>query len=551
MNKNKYLLLVSSIGVLLLLIVAAALDISVEWNRIQSGAVAEGGPIEVRIRQIVIPDLGVSDRCVSCHVGMDPSEQGIRGSGVLAAHKPVVHDPAEFGCTLCHGGQGLATEQADAHGDVRFWPEPMIPAKFSQAGCGTCHIHSGIPNKELLRQAKGTFERLDCLACHRVDGRGGVLRPDGLGMEGPNLSDAAIAGFDTDWYQKHLLESRKAVSGPWQTSFAEIEERDLDLIAVYLGTRMGAPKLIEAKSEFLSRGCMGCHKVSGTGGDEGLDLTRAGEKDPGRLAFTGVDGKHSLANWFAAHFQSPAALVAGSLMPPLSLAEEELDLLTLYTLSLRRRNLPGAYLPKDRLLVEKFGAREFASDGATVFSAICTGCHGDRGQGKRAPGEQTFPAIANAGFLELASDGFILETVIEGRPGRKMPAWGKKAGGLQRTEINAAVAYLRQLGGVAALRDLKAPRWVSANALEGRRLYEAVCASCHGMKGEGKEGPALNNRILLQSATDTYLVETIGRGRSGTGMEGFRIPSPARQTLSTAEIEDIVTYIRSWEGANR
>lgn len=550
MNKNKYLLLVSSIGVLLLLIVAAVQDISVDWDRIQSGAVAEDGPIEVRIRQIVVPELHISDRCVSCHVGMDPSEQGIRGSGVLAAHKAVVHEPADFGCTVCHGGQGLATEEQDAHGDVRFWPEPMIPAQFSQAGCGTCHVYAGIPNLELLRRAQGAFERLDCLACHRMDARGGVLRPDGLGLEGPDLSAAGIAGYDTDWYQKHLSESGKAVSGPWRTSFDRIEDRDLALLAVYLDTRMGAPKLVEAKSEFLSRGCMGCHKVSGTGGDEGPDLTQAGEKDPGRLAFTGVQGRHSLANWFTVHFRSPAALVNGSLMPPLALADEELDRLTLYTLSLRRRDLPGAYLPKDRLRVEKFHAREFASDGAAVFGAICAGCHGQRGQGKRAPGQQTFPAIANADFLQLASDSFILETAMEGRPGRKMPAWGKKDGGLQRAEIEATVSYLRTLGGVAALPDPKAPRWVSADAGEGRRLFDSVCASCHGTTGEGKEGPALNNRILLKSATDTYLVKTIEQGRKGTGMEGFRTPSLTRQTLSPLEIEEIVSYIRTWEGAN-
>ena len=47
---------------------------------------------------------------------------------------------------------------------------------------------------------------------------------------------------------------------------------------------MAAPALISAKSVFHTAGCMGCHKVGSTGGDYGLDLTRAGEKDPGRIA---------------------------------------------------------------------------------------------------------------------------------------------------------------------------------------------------------------------------------------------------------------------------
>jgi hypothetical protein len=82
----------------------------------------------VQLRQVVNPQLGVADRCVSCHVAMAPGEQGVRGAN-MAPHPPVVHDPAEFGCTVCHGGQGQATEKADAHGDVHFWPEPMLPTR--------------------------------------------------------------------------------------------------------------------------------------------------------------------------------------------------------------------------------------------------------------------------------------------------------------------------------------------------------------------------------------------------------------------------------------
>jgi cbb3-type cytochrome c oxidase subunit III len=239
------------------------------------------------------------------------------------------------------------------------------------------------------------------------------------------------------------------------------------------------------------------------------------------------------------------------MMPPVTIADGDIELLTMYTLSLRRRELPSNYLPKDRLRVEKFGEREFASDGATIFGAICTGCHGSRGQGKRTPGRQTFPAIANPDFLQLVSDRFLLETVTQGRPGRKMPAWGKKDGGLQPAEIGNAVDYLRKLAGVEIRHDPKPPRWISGDATVGKSLFTSACSSCHGNDGQGGEGPALNNRILLTNATDTYLVETIGQGRRGTSMEGFLTPSPARATLSPSEIQTIVAYIRSWEGEKK
>ena len=75
-----------------------------------------------------------------------------------------------------------------------------------------------------------------------------------------------------------------------------------------------------------------------------------------------------------------------------------------------------------------------------------------------------------------------------------------------------------------------------------------VCAGCHGLDGKGGEGPALNNKVLLQSATDTYLVETIRRGRSGTAMASFLDPSPARPALAESDIDDVVAYLRSLQG---
>src|SRR3990172_1170278 len=117
MEKNKYLLLFSSLGVLALVILATARDTWLKpWRKIQGTASIAGAPIDVRLRQIVVPGLRVADRCVSCHVGMAPGEADIKGPRITAAHKPVGHDPADFGCTVCHGGQSRATDQEDTHG---------------------------------------------------------------------------------------------------------------------------------------------------------------------------------------------------------------------------------------------------------------------------------------------------------------------------------------------------------------------------------------------------------------------------------------------------
>lgn len=546
MRKNKLLLLSSSLGVLLLLIVAAVQENWLKpWREVQAAGRLDEAPIDVQLRQITNERLGVADRCVSCHVSMAPGEQAVKGAALFKPHPRVVHDPAEWGCTKCHGGQGSATEKDDAHGSVHFWPAPMIPIRFAQAGCGTCHSTPGVPGRAVFVEARSAFERLDCYACHRIDGRGGTIRPDGGGMEGPDLSRAAISGYDEAWHEKHIGKSEKAAAGPWRNSFAKVDDADLTRLRVFLATRVASPALIEAKATFFSFGCLGCHRVSGVGGDEGPDLTRAGEKDPGQADFSNVAEGHQLDRWIAEHFRSPVAVTANSQMPPVSASEREIDQLTMFVLSLRRGDLPGAYTPADRIKVARFGQREFSTDAATLFGTFCAGCHGPEGKGKQVPGGAAFPAIANPDYLSLVSDEVLTETIKRGRPGRRMPGWAKE-GGLRPAEIAALVGHLRKLSGAEpAAHDA----WsVAIDPLEGVEVYDQNCSGCHGKKGEGSKGPALNNRTFLELATDRYLVETVRRGRSGTAMAGFENASPTRRALSKDEIEAVVAYVRAWQG---
>lgn len=553
MKKNKYLLLASSAASLLLLL-GAAVDENFlkEWRRIQAQGRGEEGPIPVQLRQVVNNNLGVADRCVSCHVSMGPGEQAVRGHAILVAHKAVVHDPAEYGCTVCHGGQGQATEKADAHGDVHFWPEPMLAKEMSYAGCGSCHVTLKVPREEQLQAATLAFERLDCYSCHRVDARGGTLRPDQGGMEGPDLSRVGLVGYDRNWHEKHVAKSTVEDPKPaaWKTAFRAVSEDDQALLAVFLQTRVAAPQLVAAKSVFHTAGCLGCHKVSGVGGDDGPDLTKAGFKDPGQVSFEHVPGKGNMRNWMAEHFRAPASVVVNSQMPAAPLTEQEIQQLTFYTLSLRRKELRDQYLPKDRIQAAKFGAREFAADGATIYGAFCAGCHGLDGKGRRLPGLVSFPSIANPDFLAIAPDALLEQTVQQGRPGRRMPGW-LKADGLRPEEAKAVIAYVRELGATEREADSQPAHWVAGDAARGKRIFESTCAGCHGAQGKGGEGPALNNKVLHAGATDTYLVETISRGRRGTAMAPFTEPSPVRPTLTKADIESVVTYLRSLQGGGK
>ena len=553
MKANKHLLLWSSLGSLALLGWAAwAENVRQEWRVLQREyrALLPADSVDgfsVRLRQVVTPALKAADRCVTCHLGMAPGETPIAGHAVFDEHPGVVHDPSGYGCTVCHGGQGRATVKDDAHGDVHHWPEPMIPRRYAFAGCGSCHTHLAVPNLALLNHGRALFERYDCLACHRVDGRGGTLRPgESGGMEGPDLSRVGEAGHDEDWHDGHLAHVRSG-EAPWPQLFGAVPEPDRHAIAEYLSSRVGAPGLPEAKALFHSLGCRGCHPIGRVGGDDGPDLTGAGLLDPGQLDLSRVPGR-SVAEWHQEHLRAPGRVVPGSLMPSLGLSPGQIDGLTFYLMSLRRDEYAESFWPKDRIRAERFGEREFATDGATLYGTFCAACHGPQGQGMRYPGMAAFPAIGNPDFLTLVTDEFLRETIRRGRPGRRMPAWGESESGLRPEEIDTLVGYVRELGGgLEAEPDPRPRRWVAGDPESGSGLYAANCASCHGIDGEGKEGTALANRVFLSTATDTYLVETVKRGRRGTSMPAFSHPSPIRAALSDDEIESIVSHIRTWE----
>ena len=554
MKANKHLLLWSSLAALAVLVWAAVSEnFFRDWRVIQRRIQAElpasqAGSFTIQLRQIVSREVGATDRCVSCHVGMAPGESGIEGDRLFGRHSDVVHDPAAYGCTVCHGGQGRATETAAAHGAVPYWPEPMLEKKYLYAGCGGCHTHLSVPNLARLENGKRIFEQADCLACHKLDGRGGTLRPGGAGgQEGPDLSRIGATEFKADWYDLHLEEKKKTASGPWASAFGELSAADRLELEEYLRSRVGAPGLVEAKALFHSLGCRGCHKIRGVGGDDGPDLTAEGNKDPGQLDFSSVNGERTLANWLKEHFRAPASVVRGSAMPELGLREQQIDQLTFYMMSLRRHNFYEALWPKDRIRAERFGAREFATDGATLYGTFCAACHGAGGEGMRYPGLASFPAIGNRDFLRLVSDDFLRQQIRRGRPGRRMPAWGELEGGLRDEEIARLVTYIRDRGGIAFEWDAKPRRWIEGDAAEGKRLFASACARCHGERGEGKEGPALNNRVFLDLATDTYLLKTIQSGRAGTSMAGFAASSTVQGALTDSEISSIVAFLRTWE----
>ncbi|HKB14371.1 MAG TPA: c-type cytochrome, partial [Vicinamibacterales bacterium] len=71
---------------------------------------------------------------------------------------------------------------------------------------------------------------------------------------------------------------------------------------------------------------------------------------------------------------------------------------------------------------------------------------------------------------------------------------------------------------------------------EGKKLFEGMCARCHGIDGSGDEGPALNRAALSRS--DEALREVIRDGIPDRGM-------PRVRRLTETELTQVVGYVTS------
>ncbi len=210
--------------------------------------------------------------------------------------------------------------------------------------------------------------------------------------------------------------------------------------------------------------------------------------------------------------------------------------------------------------------------GRHVFRTNCAMCHGQDGGGVSNLGK----SLRNSGFVGLSEDEDLFDLIVAGRPadhpenttGVAMPARG--LGRLPDEQIRNVVAYLRSLQNVegpetdeaslAATEDAPAvdaeAMLRAATAGIGRDQYRASCSACHGQRGEGVEsaGLPLVGGEFVPNATDRELASLIRSGRpiwhadNQTGLD--MPPKGGNPTLTDAQIEDIVKYIRELNAAS-
>jgi len=266
------------------------------------------------IQQIWLPELGVVDRCTSCHVGLkEPSLEDV-STQPFRTHPVIPHKLDQFGCTVCHRGQGAATTLSEAHNSTLAWEQPILPAKYIESSCGECH-RGPLPGTPQLNQGRSLLSREGCVHCHTVK------LPDGTTMKAdddpPSLSH--IADKTTrEWVFAWLKDPQAYASTSTMPNFklSDDDARDMSAFLIANSTpQAGDTAALSAKatsdpaagaSLYGESFCASCHAVQNAagnmvGGDVGPELTRVGSKVK--------------PEWLQAWLRNPRAYDAGTAMP--------------------------------------------------------------------------------------------------------------------------------------------------------------------------------------------------------------------------------------------
>lgn len=268
----------------------------------------------VSVKQVHLPALGRTDRCMTCHLGVSNPKMVDAPQPFRTHPDYLVHPVEEYGCTICHGGQGMALTKEAAHGFVAHWERPLLPKAVLAASCATCHQDlGGLKGAEQLVRAKQLFDELGCIGCHAVNGWGGPISTDLATVAYKPLDEfdfRYVEGPHTavHWNVAHFKDPQRVNPGDPASNvpptpmpnYRLTEAQAWDLTALVFSfwqddvpTKYRVPtktpprpaptyaSAAEAgRAVFYKYGCVACHGPEGRGGVKNYNAATGGEVPP-------------------------------------------------------------------------------------------------------------------------------------------------------------------------------------------------------------------------------------------------------------------------------
>jgi mono/diheme cytochrome c family protein len=279
----------------------------------------------------------------------------------------------------------------------------------------------------------------------------------------------------------------------------------------------GTPNVNRGRKLFYAMNCYGCHKIDGMSeGTLGPDLTEAGKKFK--------------VDYLWESIVEPRANLATSFMPKFNLGEADVKALVIFLKSRRGVNFAETTLDRYKAHVENVAvvippgtAGEKAGE-QLLADRACTACHKlrDRDGG-------VAPDLSYEGLIR--DDEWLMDHFRNPRarvPDSIMPAFRFPEEDFQRI--------------AGYLASLKTP----PGAMTGEETYRALCARCHGEKGDGNGKVAwyldpyprdFTKAAFMDSKPRDRFVASIKEGVAGTSM------LPWGRVLKDEQVDSVLTYV--------
>lgn len=397
-----------SVSLVVLFGITAYEDLTPEWKDIQREYVRlllekETDPAKkekinkfpIMIRQAWNHELGVADRCQTCHLGVDnklmkdaPQPYTYHPVAHLLEDGRIVHDFNDIGCTICHRGQGRSTFKKDAHArDIRHWDFPMYSSGehgMAQASCAQCHEELTSPEgykilegADMIMDARdftlgGNDLEIQCTSCHSIYGVGEVVAPDlsAFGETTEHEFEAThimtfVEGEKNkyNWTLQHFLDPHKITPDDEELGIEETIMPNFEMpeemahklaTLVYSMRESHVPVKFRYRPELKKREAKRGRiqrEIAGLYTAEEYEKLPEGEKlflkypcwvchsvkgKGGKLApdLTKVGTRRNEA-WMIKHFKDPRSVSQKSFMPKFNLSDEQIKELITYLKTLR------------------------------------------------------------------------------------------------------------------------------------------------------------------------------------------------------------------------